>query len=343
MTMIIDFITHQLTPPKSDLIEKARLGPFTRHMHDSLAAEVSALKEIEHKSIDVNLVPVDRLKIAAWNAERLKYHDASVELVKSSGVDILLLSEADIGLARSGNRHTVDDLARELGFGFVYGVEFLETDLGDDREKMWHAGQTNTIGFHGNAILSRYELSNAFMIRLDDGAVWYGHPDRADQVRFGYRMALAAELKTAHQPLWVVCVHLESSTDSEDRHHQFQRLLEQLQLRIGDAALVIGGDLNTNALPHEDKALKRCMADVAIIEPLFQKAAHHNLNWTDANLPVASQRMRPDGTPKAPFTRLDWLMTRGVQVSNPLTLPAVDQNGDAISDHEYIVINVDMN
>ena len=35
-------------------------------------------------------------------------------------------------------------------------------------------------------------------------------------------------------------------------------------------------------------------------------------------------------------------MTRGVQVSNPLTLPAVDQNGDAISDHEYIVIDVDV-
>jgi endonuclease/exonuclease/phosphatase family metal-dependent hydrolase len=340
--MIIDKITNQLTSTNPLIIEKARLGPFTSQIHDKLAAEVLALSEIEHKPLSEKAHPVNRFRIAAWNAERLKYHDASVELVKSSGVDILLLSEADIGLARSGNRHTVEDLARELGFGYIYGVEFLETDLGDDREKSWHAGQTNNIGFHGNSILSRYELSNAFMIRLDDGAVWYGHSDRSDQVRLGYRMALAAEIKTAHQPLWVVCAHLESSTDSEDRHDQFQRLLEQLQPRIGNACLVIGGDLNTNALPHEDKALKRCMTELAIIEPLFQTAAHHNLNWTDANLPVASQRMRPDGTPKAPFTRLDWLMTRGVKASNPLTLPAVDRDGVAISDHEYIVIDVEV-
>jgi hypothetical protein len=52
--------------------------------------------------------------------------------------------------------------------------------------------------------------------------------------------------------------------------------------------------------------------------------------------------MRPDGTPKAPFTRLDWLMTRGVKASNPLTLPAVDRDGVAISDHEYIVIDVEV-
>ncbi|NKB79971.1 hypothetical protein HED49_20590 [Ochrobactrum daejeonense] len=100
--------------------------------HDRLAAKLPALA-----SIEVNRIPDDRtitretLLVAAWNAERLKYREASAERIQATGADIVLLSEADIGMARSGNRHTVADLARDLGMSYAYGVEFVEMGLGD--------------------------------------------------------------------------------------------------------------------------------------------------------------------------------------------------------------------
>ena len=74
------------------------------------------------------------------------------------GADVVLLTELDVGMARSGNRHTVRELARTMGAGYAFGVEYVELGLGDDREKAWHAGESNAVGLHGNAILSKAPL-----------------------------------------------------------------------------------------------------------------------------------------------------------------------------------------
>ena len=57
----------------------------------------------------------NRVRIAAWNAERCKYLPESAVLLEGIGADIVLLTELDIGMARSGNRHTVRELARKMG------------------------------------------------------------------------------------------------------------------------------------------------------------------------------------------------------------------------------------
>jgi len=74
--------------------------------------------------------------------------------------------QLDIGMARSGNRHTVAELAVALGMGYAYGIEFIELGLGDEREEEWHKDERNAAGFHGNAILSRYPLNDFALIRL---------------------------------------------------------------------------------------------------------------------------------------------------------------------------------
>jgi endonuclease/exonuclease/phosphatase family metal-dependent hydrolase len=50
--------------------------------------------------------------------------------------------------------------------------------------------------------------------------------------------------------------------------------------------------------------------------------------------------MRPDGYPVPPFRRIDWLFTRGVTASSPRTVPAVDAEGAAISDHDAVVVDL---
>ncbi|MBB3309968.1 endonuclease/exonuclease/phosphatase family metal-dependent hydrolase [Rhizobium sp. BK196] len=317
-----------LAVPSATFFDEARAAEPTQTEHDRLAATLPALSTIEvvrtanDASIGAGLV------IAAWNAERLKYHAPSVELIRKSDADILLLTEADLGTARAGNRHTVADLARDLGMSYAFGVEFVELGLGDSREREWHKGETNAAGFHGNALLSRLPLLNAALIRLDDGGTWW--TDAKDgQGRIGGRMAIAAKIETAFGPILAVSVHLESKTDIADRARQTKRLIAAVEKLADGLPVVLGGDFNTNILPEGSR-------EPEAHEPLFGLLAEAGYHWDAANDFALTQRTRPDGTPQPPFARLDWLFTRSLSASDAMTVAAVDADGAAISDHELI-------
>lgn len=317
-----------LVAPPTAFFEEARAAQLTRAEHDRMAATQPALSTIEVVHIDSGTVAGNSIVVAAWNAERLKYHAPSVQLVHQNGADILLLTEADLGMARAGNRHTVADLARDLGMSYVFGVEFVELGLGDSREREWHRGQTNTIGFHGNALLSRLPLLDAALIRLDDGGTWW--TDAKDgQGRIGGRMAIAAKIGTAFGPVLAVSVHLESKTDIEDRALQTKRLIALVDKLADGLPVVMGGDFNTNVLPAGSR-------EPEAYEPLFNLLAEAGYEWKTANDFALTQRTRSDGTPEPPFARLDWLFARGLAASQAVTVAAVDVNGAAISDHELI-------
>jgi endonuclease/exonuclease/phosphatase family metal-dependent hydrolase len=316
-----------LAPPSAAFLDEARAAELTQAEHDRLTAALPALSAIEVVNVD-NTGTGNGLVVAAWNAERLKYHAPSVALIHQSSADILLLSEADIGTARAGNRHTVADLARDLGMSYVFGVEFVELGLGNSRERERHKGETNSIGFHGNALLSRLPLRDAALIRLDDGGTWW--TDAKDgQGRLGGRMAIAAKVETAIGPILAVSVHLESKTDIEDRAKQTRRLIESVDRLAGDLPVVIGGDFNTNVLPGGSR-------EPGAHEPLFGLLAEAGYHWQTANDFVPTRRTGPDGVPQPPFTRLDWLFTRGLAASEAATMPAIDADGVGISDHELV-------
>ncbi|WP_454855752.1 hypothetical protein [Rhizobium binxianense] len=187
---IVTAVVAALPAPSAAFFDEARAADLTKEEHDRLAGQLPALSAIEvARSRAADTAPTgNNTTVAAWNAERLKYHAPSVELVRRSGADVLLLSEADLGMARAGNRHTVAELARDLDMSYVYGVEFVELGLGDSREREWHANETNSVGFHGNALLTRLPIQDAALIRLDDGGVWWTDA-RDGQGRLGSRMA----------------------------------------------------------------------------------------------------------------------------------------------------------
>jgi endonuclease/exonuclease/phosphatase family metal-dependent hydrolase len=315
-----------LPAPDPILLADAALAPDDAH--DRFAAEVPALHAVEHRPAPVDRPVGARLSVAAWNAERLKYHAASAALLR--GADVVLLTEADIGMARSGNRHTVRDLAEALGMGWAYGVEFVELGLGDARECQWHADEDNRIGLHGNAILSRHKLLDPVVIPLDPGGTWFAGRS-GNQRRLGGRMAIAARLDTP-RPLWLVAAHLESHSDAADRGRQSERLAAAIDRLVpAGAGVVLGGDFNTT------EALGSLEAPE---EPLFAVLRDAGFDWRRCNAPGPTQRTRPDGTPMPPFAKLDWLFTRQVEAEAPETIPAVDSMGAAISDHDLVAATV---
>lgn len=326
-------------PIALSVLEEARQAPATKRAHDLIAMRIPALHTIQLSPSPAPEHSGSTLRIAAWNAERCKYDRASRRLLETVGADVTLLTEMDVGMARSGNRHTVRDLAEPLGQGFAFAVEFVELGLGDEREMRWHAAESNTLSLHGNAIMSRRRLADVFVIPLDEGGTWFSN-SAADQRRLGGRMAIGARILGLSVPLWVVSVHLESRGAPQDRAVQTTTLLSALRDLIGDDPAVIGGDFNTNALPMEPEALRSTCRDPRRAEPLFIAMAEAGFSWANSNDGTPTQRARPDGTPSPPFTRLDWLFVRGVEVETCRTWETVDAEGSAISDHELITVDI---
>ncbi|HWK46700.1 MAG TPA: endonuclease/exonuclease/phosphatase family protein [Stellaceae bacterium] len=340
--ILVSTVVVDLPPPDPAVLAEAQAVPATTAEHLRLASGLACLSAIEVRPPPAPrpLGPV--VRVAAWNAERCKYATASAALLAATESDIILLSEVDVGMARSGNRHTVADLADALGMGYAYGVEFVELGLGDTRERALHAGEVNTVGFHGNAILSRAPIDALCLIRLDDGGVWFSGMT-SDQRRLGWRMAIAARIGTPNSApgaMVAVTLHLESHSHPADRAMQIERLIAEIDRFAEGLPVVIAGDCNTTALPADDEGDDGWFTDPDGWEPLFRLLRRAGYEWIDANTSDVTQRTRPDGSPPPPFRRIDWCFTRGFIAGEARTIPAVDAGGSAISDHEAISATV---
>lgn len=265
--------------------------------------------------------------------------EAVRRLMDQTRVDVLFLSEVDVGMARSGNVHTIRELAGFRGEGYLYGVEFVELDLGDRDEMRRHAGEQNVCGLHGNAIVTAHALERACLIPLDESGLWFGGIDGA-QRRIGGRIAIAARLRDAPRPLWLVSLHLESKTDPADRQNQIRNLLHALERIAPGEACIIGGDCNTKALPRGEGERTLLLDEPERFEPLFSDLRRAGFGWADANLAAPTQRDGPSKKHPRPFGKLDWFFTRGVTVENPQVIPSLDPQGRPVSDHEMITLDI---
>ncbi len=339
---IVTRVTDALVRPQPSLLDAARGAEPTGKEHARFADALPCLQAIEYRPAPSDQKTREFIRIAAWNAERCKYAAASAELIRSAQVDLALLLELDVGMARSGNRDTIGELAADLGMGHAFGVEYVELGLGDDREKRWHAGESNTVGLHGNGLLASVALDKLAVIRLDEGGRWFAGRQSTAERRIGWRMAIGAQARFAEGMVFVVAVHLESGTDAEDRAGQSRKLIEAVDELAQGLPVIIGGDFNTADLPTPGEADAGWFRSPERHEPLFADFADAGYDWMRANEPRATQRMRPDGTPLPPFQRIDWFFTRGLNVAGAETLSATDSKGMAISDHELLVVTLDL-
>jgi endonuclease/exonuclease/phosphatase family metal-dependent hydrolase len=339
MRAVINRVKARIPKVDESLLEAARSAEKTAGEHASLLAQIEAFHVLEARP-PTRPVPVsERLTIASFNSERLKYPGAARRLLDQVGAQITLLSEVDVGMARSGNRHTVEALTARSGEGHVFGVEFVELDLGDVEESRIHAGEANHGSFHGNAIISAHILADPMIIPLEESGRWFAGR-KGLQRRIGGRMAIAARIEGTSAPLFVVSIHLESQSDPDDRAVQVQRLLDTLDDLAPGAAMVIGGDLNTKELPRDADGLAAVLEHPERFEPLFVHLHEAGFDWKSCNLPAATQRAGPLDEPNPPYGKLDWLLVRGVAAANPRVIPALDESGAPISDHDIVCVDI---
>lgn len=344
MRPVISRTVHDLSCPAETLLREAREAAreppaHHRYAHHRYMERIEAFHAVEVRAPREVAARPQRWRVAALNAERLTRPKAVRQLMMTAGAQVLFLSEADVGMARSGNIHTIRELAGSSGAGYIFGVEYVELDLGDAGEIRRHAGERNACGLHGNAILSHLAFDRPHVIPLEESGRWFSGFEGA-QHRIGGRIAVAARMADAPKPLLLVSLHLESKTDPADRRQQVRHLLHALDHLAPNEACIIGGDFNTKALPREEEGWARLFDEPERHEPLFADLQQAGFSWAAANRACATQRDGPWKTHPRPFGKLDWLFVRGVRAQDPQVIAAVDEEGQPISDHEMIAVDI---
>lgn len=318
-------------PPVTEA-ERARLlaSPRTTEAHRALLADVAAMNAVQIGGAASAATLPAGFTVAAWNVERCLFPEATAAHLAPVAPQIVLLSEVDHGMARTGQRHTTADMANALGMVYAFGVEFHELDLGGPTERPWCKDDFNAFGWHGNAILSSVPMTRVTMFRLCDAGHWFVAEEGAsdpDQPRLGGRMALAAEIPTEAGPICVVSTHLESNAGAAHRHKQFADLLDAVAGFAPDMPVLIGGDLNTgNRLPP-DFDWRR--------ETLFDMAKARGFSWS---FTAEGTTTRPSLITPHPDRdmKLDWICAQGMTCRDKGVLSSVSPDGTPLSDHDCV-------
>ena len=181
------------------------------------------------------------------------------------------------------------ELANLLGMNYAYGVEFIELDpIYFDLETIEPDESLNAPqgvdahayrGLHGSAILSRYPIRNARILRLPVCHDWYeGERNGVAQlekgrrwtitaafrerisreVRHGGRMALLSEILVPALPsgrVTVVATQLENKTTPGCRRDQLTDLLQIIH--PASQPVILAGDFNTTGVDVTPTSIRR--------------------------------------------------------------------------------------
>ena len=188
-------------------------------------------------------------RFVAWNLERGIELDRQLDALQSHPylreADVLLLTETDLGMARSENRHVAQEIARALGFYYAFVPCYLNLAKGSGLE--YHAEGENDLGLHGNAVLSRYPLQNVRAVFLRNGIDKMAGREK----RLGRQAAVIADIEFPNWRATAVSSHLDANSSQRHRANQMRDILNGLDGldgitgADGGRPVVIGGDWNT--------------------------------------------------------------------------------------------------
>ena len=268
--------------------------------------------------------------VAAWNLERCLFPEESASKLKATGAPLVLLSEMDEGMARTQQGDPTAVVASELDMSYAYGVEFLELSLGSEIEHSFCKDDRNDKGFHGNAIMASTALKDVFLFRLPGEAVWF--KDSNEQPRVGERCAIGAIVETESGPFVAVSVHLESAATGPYRERQTAALIDAVEAYAPGLPILIGGDLNTGN--HSESG------DFET-DTLFAMAAARGFERHGG--PLEQMSTRPSLITRFPdrAKKLDWFLTRGLNISDSHLVSSLNDEGKPLSDHDIVVCTIE--
>ncbi|HOZ45220.1 MAG TPA: endonuclease/exonuclease/phosphatase family protein [Candidatus Hydrogenedentes bacterium] len=276
-------------------------------------------------------LPGETIRVVAWNMERGRHWRQGVTLLREhpalSKADVILLTEMDIGMARSGNEHTTRETALALDMNYAYAVEYLElpgVGSGNDDSSC----KRDAWGYHGNAILSRFPLHDVRALRFPGIEVWYG----SEQNRLGGRNAVMAAIDLGGAPLILVSTHLESSLlQSAARLLEGQLILRELDTHAAGLPVILGGDYNA----MKTESVVRTFRDAGFLID----------ECNDLQTPTL--QFRREGKARLGGPHIDYLIVRGLDViasdTSPAVVPAIHPptpDGTLLSDHAIVTVLV---
>jgi endonuclease/exonuclease/phosphatase family metal-dependent hydrolase len=182
-------------------------------------------------------------RAVAWNLERGICFEPILEELQTHPLlktaDLLLLTETDIGMARSKNRNVARELAAALGMHYYFLPAYLNLCKGSGIESDFEG--ENDLALHGNAILSRYPMRDFQAIPLQNAK----DKMRGKEKRIGSQQVLAATIDFPQGALRAVCIHLDALSTQRQRQRQMASILARLTVPSGMPVL-LGGDWNTS-------------------------------------------------------------------------------------------------
>jgi endonuclease/exonuclease/phosphatase family metal-dependent hydrolase len=185
-------------------------------------------------------------RVCAWNIQRGAHLPGVIAALREdehlARADVLLLSEVDHGMGRSGNRHVARELADALGMSYAFAVSYLalEDDYGENADNV-----PSTLALAGNAILSRAPILKAAGADVPALRDKFGSSEK----RLGRKRAVVAQIATEAGPVTFAQAHLDSNASSPQRVRQLAAILDDAA-KLGDAPTLLGGDLNTTTYQH---------------------------------------------------------------------------------------------
>lgn len=318
----------------------------------------------------------------AWNIERGSIFEGIVDALTNhdqlKDKDVLLLTELDYGMARSGNRFVAREIAERLGLNYAFAPVYIALQKGSGVEA--EAEGENTKSIHGLAMFSKWPMSNVHTVPLPNGKdkMW------GKEKRLGYLRALIADIAHPCGKFRAVTVHLDAHCSRAHRELQMKIILDHLETLPGLPTL-IGGDWNTttfnaqnarrailgywrrvmmgvknvvtNHYPHPDRYFERGLFrmiehrgyEYRTLNELGTGTIHYDVSSIEKNTNLR------DWVPEwcFPFIfwaanrvggrvsgRLDWFAGRGIEGSNPTTIgDLVDASGVPLSDHDAITVD----
>jgi len=184
------------------------------------------------------------IKATAWNIERgLRLEGIIRALCEHPSLresDVLLLTELDYGMARTGNRFVAREIAAALKLNYIFAPCYLALNKGSGLES--EVAGENEQSLHGNALFSRYPLREAHSIPLPNGK----DKMRGKEKRLGCQRAVAAIMDHPLGSVWTVSLHLDAHSTQRHRQLQMQIVLDHLAKQRAQLPVVIGGDWNTS-------------------------------------------------------------------------------------------------
>lgn len=184
----------------------------------------------------------EKVSSVAWNIERGSRFEGIVNTLENhpdlQNKDLLLLTELDYGMARSGNRFVARELAEKLEMNYAFAPVYIALQKGSGIES--DVAGENTKSLHGLAIFSKFPLKNVQTVDLPNGK----DKMQGKEKRLGHLRALIADVEHPAGAFRAVCVHLDVHCSRAHRHRQMKILLDHLET-LPELPTIIGGDWNT--------------------------------------------------------------------------------------------------